>query len=340
MKKIKIGIAGYGVVGKKRRAFIEKNKKMEIVAVSDILFKTDGTFPDGILFYKDYRKLFKLDIDAIFICLPNKYASEATILSLKNNLHTFCEKPPGKNVKEIKNIIKIEKKYPHLKLKYGFNHRYHDSFIEAKKIINSKKYGDIINIRAVYGKSAIIPFKGGWRSKRSQAGGGILLDQGIHILDMILHFVDEILEIKSFVSNSYWNHDVEDNVYALLKDKNNKTVMLHSTATEWQHKFRLEITLESCLIEMSGILSGSKSYGDEKLTLIKKLKQNKNNPNASKIKKYKVDYSWQREIDEFAEIILKNKIIENGNSADALNVMNIIERIYKSDTKWRKKYIN
>ena len=340
MKIIKIGIAGYGVVGKKRRVFIEKNKNMKIVAVSDILFKKNGKFADGILYYKDYKKLFELDIDAIFICLPNKYASEATILSLKNNLHTFCEKPPGKNVKEIKNIIKIEKNYPHLKLKYGFNHRYHDSFIEAKKIVNSKKYGDIINIRAVYGKSAIIPFEGGWRSKRSQAGGGILLDQGIHILDMILHFLDNITEIKSFVSNSYWNHNVEDNVYALLKDKKNRTVILHSTATEWQHKFRLEITLTSCLIEISGILSGSKSYGDEKLTLIRKLEQNKNNPNASKMKKFKVDYSWQREINEFAEIILKNKKVNDGNSNDALRVMNIIERIYKADTKWKKKYIN
>ena len=340
MKIIKIGIAGYGVVGKKRRVFIEKNKNMKIVAVSDILFKKNGKFADGILYYKDYKKLFELDIDAIFICLPNKYASEATIFSLKNNLHTFCEKPPGKNVKEIKNIIKIEKNYPHLKLKYGFNHRYHDSFIEAKKIVNSKKYGDIINIRAVYGKSAIIPFEGGWRSKRSQAGGGILLDQGIHILDMILHFLDNITEIKSFVSNSYWNHNVEDNVYALLKDKKNRTVILHSTATEWQHKFRLEITLTSCLIEISGILSGSKSYGDEKLTLIRKLEQNKNNPNASKMKKFKVDYSWQREINEFAEIILKNKKVNDGNSNDALRVMNIIERIYKADTKWKKKYIN
>ena len=340
MKIIKIGIAGYGVVGKKRRVFIEKNKNMKIVAVSDILFKKNGKFADGILYYKDYKKLFELDIDAIFICLPNKYASEATILSLKNNLHTFCEKLPDKNVQEIKNIITIALNSPHLKLKYRFNHRYHDSFIEAKKIVNSKKYGDIINIRAVYGKSAIIPFEGGWRSKRSQAGGGILLDQGIHILDMILHFLDNITEIKSFVSNSYWNHNVEDNVYALLKDKKNRTVILHSTATEWQHKFRLEITLTSCLIEISGILSGSKSYGDEKLTLIRKLEQNKNNPNASKMKKFKVDYSWQREINEFAEIILKNKKVNDGNSNDALRVMNIIERIYKADTKWKKKYIN
>ena len=340
MKKIKVAIAGYGVVGKKRSLFIEKNKNMKLIAVSDILFKKDGKFPNGVLFYKNYKKLFKLGIDAIFICLPNKHASEATVLSLSNNLHTFCEKPPGKNVQEIKNIIKTEKKHPHLKLKYGFNHRYHDSFIDAKKIINSKKYGDIVNIRAVYGKSAIIPFEGGWRSKRSQAGGGILLDQGIHILDMILHFVDEISEIKSFVSNSYWNHDVEDNVYALLKDKKNRTVILHSTATEWQHKFRLEITLSSSLIELSGILSGSKSYGDEKLTLIRKLKQSKNNPSASKIKKYKVDYSWKREIDEFAEIILKNKKVIDGNSNDAFKVMSIIERIYKADNEWKNKYIN
>ncbi len=337
MAKIKLGIAGYGVVGKKRREFIEKNKNFELVAISDIKFTKKKKINKKIIYLKHYKDLFNLQIDAIFICLPNKYASEATCLALKNDLHVFCEKPPGRNTKEIKDIINIEKNRPKLKLKYGFNHRYHNSFIEAKKIINSKKYGDIINLRAVYGKSAIIPFEGGWRSNRLEAGGGILLDQGIHILDMILNFLDEITEIKSFISNSYWNHDVEDNAYAMLKDKKNRIAIIHSTATEWQHKFRLEITLNSCLIELFGILSGSKSYGDEEFRLIKRLKQNKSNPKISLRKRYYVDHSWKREIDEFADIIVKNKKVKNGNSKQALKVMEIIEKIYKADPMWKKK---
>ena len=79
--------------------------------------------------------------------------------------------------------------------------------------------GKIINLRGVYGKSKVIPFSGGWRSKRELAGGGILLDQGIHMLDLMRLFCGEFVEVKSYVSNDYWKHDVEDNAYALLKDE-------------------------------------------------------------------------------------------------------------------------
>ncbi len=337
MKILRVGIAGFGVVGKRRKIFIDQNNKLKIVAISDITFKEELNQRNDIFFLKNYKSLFHYDLDIIFICLPNKFASEATILALKKNVHIFCEKPPAKNLNDLKKVIKVKERYPKLKLKYGFNHRYHDSFIQANRIISSKKYGKLINIRAVYGKSAIIPNTGGWRSKKSEAGGGILLDQGIHILDMILFFMDDIDKIKSFVSNDYWKHDVEDNVYTLLKDKKNRVAILHSTATEWQHKFRLELTLSECLIELSGILSGSKSYGNEEFKLINKLQQNKNNPRINIKKRYLKDHSWKREVDEFVQIVSQNKRVENGNSKQAYKVMNIIDKIYKADNDWIRK---
>ena len=337
MKILRVGIAGFGVVGKRRKIFIDQNNKLKIVAISDITFKEELNQRNDIFFLKNYKSLFHYDLDIIFICLPNKFASEATILALKKNVHIFCEKPPAKNLNDLKKVIKVKERYPKLKLKYGFNHRYHDSFIQANRIISSKKYGKLINIRAVYGKSAIIPNTGGWRSKKSEAGGGILLDQGIHILDMILFFMDDIDKIKSFVSNDYWKHDVEDNVYTLLKDKKNRVAILHSTATEWQHKFRLELTLSECLIELSGILSGSKSYGNEEFKLINKLQQNKSNPRINIKKRYLKDHSWKREVDEFVQIVSQNKRVENGNSKQAYKVMNIIDKIYKADNDWIRK---
>ncbi len=337
MKILRVGIAGFGVVGKRRKIFIDQNNKLKIVAISDITFKEELNQRKDIFFLKNYKSLFHYDLDIIFICLPNKFASEATILALKKNVHIFCEKPPAKNLNDLKKVIKVKERYPKLKLKYGFNHRYHDSFIQANRIISSKKYGKLINIRAVYGKSAIIPNTGGWRSKKSEAGGGILLDQGIHILDMILFFMDDIDKIKSFVSNDYWKHDVEDNVYTLLKDKKNRVAILHSTATEWQHKFRLELTLSECLIELSGILSGSKSYGNEEFKLINKLQQNKSNPRINIKKRYLKDHSWKREVDEFVQIVSQNKRVENGNSKQAYKVMNIIDKIYKADNDWIRK---
>jgi len=337
-KKLKIGIAGYGVVGKRRRQFIDEHPNLVTTAVSDISFRKNGAMPDGVKFYNTYEGLFNEKLDVLFVSLPNYLAAEATIAGLEHGLHVFCEKPPGRTVQDIKKVIEIEKKNPHLKLKYGFNHRYHASVKEAKKVIESNQYGEIINIRGVYGKSNIIPFDKGWRSERKYAGGGILLDQGIHMLDMIRYFAGDFEEIKSFVSNSYWHHDVEDNAYAIMRNRQGCVAMLHSTATQWQHKFRLEITLKDALLELSGILSGTKSYGDERMKIIPKKDGSAIGSFLEITNSYLNDNSWQCEIDEFADIIVNNKEVENGNSTDALKVMELLFNIYCADSSWRAAF--
>jgi len=337
-KKLRVGVAGYGVVGKRRRQFVDVNSNMITVAVSDIDFNREGTASDGVKFYPAYQGLFNEELDVLFVSLPNFLAAEATIAGLEHGLHVFCEKPPGRTVQDIKKVIEIEKKNPHLKLKYGFNHRYHASVKEAKKVIESNQYGEIINIRGVYGKSNIIPFDKGWRSERKYAGGGILLDQGIHMLDMIRYFAGDFEEIKSFVSNSYWHHDVEDNAYAIMRNRQGCVAMLHSTATQWQHKFRLEITLKDALLELSGILSGTKSYGDERMKIIPKKDGSSIGSFLEITNSYLNDNSWQCEIDEFADIIVNNKEVENGNSVDALKVMELLFNIYCADSSWREAF--
>jgi len=337
-QKLKVGIAGYGVVGKRRRQFVDLNASMITVAVSDSNFEQEGTAPDGVKFYPTYQGLFKEKLDVIFVSLPNYLAAEATIAGLERGLHIFCEKPPGRTVQDIRDVIAVEKKQPHLKLKYGFNHRYHESVQEAKKVIESGQYGEIINLRGIYGKSSIIPFDKGWRAEREYAGGGILLDQGIHMLDMICHFAGEFEEVKSFVSNSYWHHDVEDNAYAIMRNRDGCVAMLHSTATQWQHKFRLEITLRDALLELSGILSGTKSYGDERMKIIPKKDGSSIGSFLETTNSYLDDKSWQREIDEFADIIINNKTVESGNSAEALRVMELVYKIYCADERWQKEF--
>lgn len=338
MAKLKVGIAGYGVVGKRRKAYIDMNPHLSTIAVSDASFSDDGTFQDGVQYFDNYEKLFQLPIDVLFVSLPNYLAAAATIGALENGLHVFCEKPPGRDVKEIERVIKVEAQNPHLKLKYGFNHRYHDSVVEAKKIIDCGKYGEVINIRGIYGKSSIIPFDTGWRSERKYAGGGILLDQGIHMLDMVRYFAGDFEEIKSFVSNDYWRHDVEDNAYAIMRNKNGCVAMIHSTATQWQHKFRLEITLRDALLELTGILSGSKSYGEEKLKIVPRNNGSDVGSFHEITNSYLVDNSWREEIDEFAELIIQDKRVDNGTSTDALKVMEMVYRIYLADEKWEEAF--
>ena len=168
------------------------------------------------------------------------------------------------------------------------------------------------------------------------SGGGILLDQGVHMLDIFRYFCGDFNEIKSFISNNYWGHDVEDNAYAIMRDKKGRVAVIHSSATQWQHSFRLEITFQNGFLELSGILSGSKSYGQEKLLIVPKQDNSIVGSLSGTTIQYLDDTSWNDEINEFAELIIKNKKVKQGTSHDALKVMELIYEIYKADKCWDK----
>jgi predicted dehydrogenase len=336
-RKLTVGIAGYGVVGKRRRQFIDKHPHLKTVAVCDQKFNKSKIMSDDLHYFSNYKDLLNYPLDIIFVSLPNYLACEVTVAALEKGMHVFCEKPPGREVSDIKKVISAEKHNPELVLKYGFNHRYHDSVREALRIIKSKELGEIVNLRGVYGKSKIIPFSGAWRAKREYAGGGILLDQGIHMVDLMRLFCGEFNEVKSFISDDYWNEDVEDNAFAIMRDNKGRIAMLHSSATQWQHRFSLHITLSEGYLELRGILTGSKSYGQEKLAIGRR-SDSVVGVLQEEVISYLEDNSWRDEINSFADAILNKDKIKFGGSKDALETMKLVYRIYYADPRWRKKY--
>jgi predicted dehydrogenase len=338
---LKVGIAGYGVVGQRRHQVIEEHPDLHTVAVCDQLFGQAGADrPAGdIPHLSDFRSLLEQELDVLFVCLPNDLAPLVTIEGLKRGLHVFCEKPPGRTVEDIERVIECEKQFPHLKLKYGFNHRYHDSVRDALAMVQSNELGRIINLKGVYGKSKFISFghHSDWRIQRSVAGGGILLDQGIHMVDLMRLFAGEFNEVSSFVSNAYWRHDVEDNAYALIRSEDGAVAMLHSSATQWRHRFHLDITLERGAIILSGILTGSKSYGAEELIIARSGDDDTGDPDEE-TRLYEEDASWAREIADFAGAIINGDEVTEGSSEDALKTMQLVYRIYCADEEWRDRW--
>ena len=143
--------------------------------------------------------------------------------------------------------------------------------------------------------------------------------------------------MHSFVSNSVWNHDVEDNAYALMRTGDGKVAMLHSSASQWRHRFGLEITLTKGALTLTGILSGSKSYGDETLTIQRTTGDDRGDPDEE-TRDYDQDLSWTDEVAEFAEAVLKDTPILNGSSEDALNTMKLVYQIYCADPDWKTKW--
>ncbi|CCQ75480.1 Gfo/Idh/MocA family protein [Magnetospira sp. QH-2] len=338
--KLNVGIAGYGIVGRRRREVIDARSDMHTVAVCDQTMDGEGVYEDGVRHYTTFERLLEAepDLDILFVCLSNDVNPAATIGGLEHGLHVFCEKPPGRDVADIVRVMDVEKKYPDLRLQYGFNHRYHDSVRDALTLVQSGELGRVINLRGVYGKSQLITFnQTSWRTQRDLAGGGVLLDQGIHMVDLLRLFAGEFTDIHSFVDNGYWGHDVEDNAYALMRTDDGIVAMVHSSATQWRHRFNLEITLQKGSVTLSGILSGSKSYGTETLTVARVGDDDRGDPREETIR-YNRDPSWTDEVAEFAAAITEKRPVANGSSHDALKTMELVYGIYCADPEWKARW--
>lgn len=321
------GILGYGKMGKIRYDIIAKNPEHTVTKISE---RRNCRFPEGVEIVTNYQDIINdKNIDAVLICSPNSLIKKYVIKCLDYGKHVFSEKPPGINSTEVLEMMKAEKRNPGLKLMFGFNHRHHESVIRAKRLIDSGKYGKLLWMRGRYGKSVSPDFKEDWRSKRKLAGGGILLDQGIHMLDLFLMMCGDFDEVKAIVSNIYWMSDIEDNVFAIFRNRQGQVASLHSTMTQWRHLFSVEMFLEKGYITINGLLTSSRSYGEEAMTVA----INRTEPPSATWTEeedtiYKIDTSWRTEFDIFINSIINDEEVPVANTRDALKLMRLVDKIY------------
>jgi len=329
MKKINIGIAGYGKMGKIREESFLKSKDVKLISVFDIEQKKANN--DNIHFCESYQELIESNIDAVFVATYVNIAAEYVFRALEAGKHVFCEKPPAMNHDELKNIQEFQKNSNQI-LKYGFNHRLHYSVIEAKKIIKESSMGKLLWMRGVYGKAGSIDFHLNWRNYKQFSGGGILMDQGIHMLDLFRYFTDDEFDcLASYMDAIYWDIEHEDNAFLILQSNSGVLSTLHSSANQWRHKFLLEMTFENGYINLDGILSSTGSYAPERLIYgyreLEDISKAMGKPTQN-VSYFESDNSWELELDEFINAVRGNSTIHNGSLNDAVEVMKLMDKIY------------
>ncbi len=323
-------------MGRIRETSILESNDAKLISIYDIT--NHKPHNNSIIFCNTYEELLKTDIDAVIVSAYVSVAAEYVIRALNAGKHVFCEKPPSMTSKEMLEVIKVEKRTGKV-LKYGFNHRFHYSVMEAKKIINDGSLGGMLWMRGVYGKAGSIDFHDNWRNYKNYSGGGILLDQGIHMLDLFRYFSDDEFEcLSSHLSTSFWDIECEDNAFLTLKSNHNVFATLHSSATQWKHKFLLEMAFENGYINLDGILSSTRSYAPETMIVGKREFEDvtfaMGKPKES-ITYYEYDKSWDLELKEFIDAVNGVSIINNGTSGDALEIMKLTDFIYtNSDIKY------
>jgi len=315
-----IGIIGSeGKIGKKRYEICKKNDNIDNIELYDIKLERD---------YIDLINDNNSNIDAVFICVPHTLVAEVTINCIKKGLHIFCEKPPAISLEE---MLKINSEYKKNKvLMYGFNHRYLKHIQKAKEIIDSNILGDILYIRGIYGKT----YLENWRADKKYGGKGILLSQGIHMIDLFRYLSGKEFNVNGGFIGHHNKQWYEDNVMCILESEDKKIgVSYQSSCILKKNTFNMNIGFENGYIEIDGLsCSSTKSFGfPDKITIgYSDNEEFYGNPKTETFYygEESGKNSWNIEVNNFIDTILNNKVDYECNINDAVSVMKIIEEIY------------
>lgn len=298
---MKIALVGYGKHGKRWEKVLKER---------GVLY--------GV-FTRNYIDIPLHDIDAVIIATPHKYLSSISEDFLRAGKHVLCEKPGAMSSIQIKNNMELAKKKG-LTYMIGYNYRFHDGFIKARKLYEKGEIGDLLFIRATHGFGGRSGYEKEWRINKEMGGGGHLHDQGVHMIDMCKSFMGKIDKVQGMRADTYWGSGTEDNAFVLLKS-GKVIASIHSSLTQWKRKHTFEIygTKGYLIVEGLGM-----RYGEpEKLIVGKRTKD----PDVVKEKVITcdpiADHSLERELKEF--------LSGHSNDQEAYETLNILEEVYAKD---------
>ncbi len=332
MKKIRTVIIGMGRMGVTRYEAMMRHGGFEIVAVCDTNEKLLAGY-DAKKYLEWKSCIEEVKPEVVIVCTFNRVIPDIVCYALEKKIVVFSEKPPGRTLQDAERMRDVQKQTGTV-LKFGFNHRMHNSVIEAKALIDSGLLGDVVCIRGVYGKAGNPNFIKEWRNNPELSGGGILLDQGIHMLDLMCYLTDSDAHVLgSKVDNLVWKDlQTEDSAFAMLETDKGQLLSLHSNAIQWRHKFDMDIICTSGYVALNGLLTSTRSYGVESITYYKKDLETRTG-RLGKPREYTMcfdeDCSWALEMAEFYDAVVKGKEIKNGLPEEAVRVMRLIDAVYR-----------
>ena len=317
-----VGIIGCGLIGQKRAKALGEGY---LVACADINAAKAKALAgnSGVKVFSDWRRLLALpEVDIVIIATLHDSLAEITLAAIEAGKHVLVEKPAARNPVELEPVMATAERCG-VKVHVGFNHRYHRAFRKARELFEAGALGDLMFIRARYGHGGRIGYDKEWRAKPELSGGGELIDQGPHLIDLSRWFLGDFTEVQGFAHTYYWDMPVDDNGFMLLKTAKRQVAFLHASCTEWKNLFSMEIYGRDAKLEISGI---GGSYGVERLTYYKMLPEM--GPPETTTWEYPMgDDSWAVELAEFYEDIRLNRVPSVGLK-DAYEVLKVVEKIY------------
>lgn len=322
MKAAIIGAGRQG--GRLAKAIKESGDQVTVVVDIDMAKATALADAYGAAKYQDWKQGIKdKSVEAVVICTPNDTHAQIAIAALRKGKHVLVEKPIARNAKEAKKIVKAAIKSKG-KIKSAFNHRYHPGVAFAKKVLDSGELGKILFIRCRYGTTGREGYETDWRMNPEISGGGQLIDQGQHTLDLFRWFGGDLTEVMGYTDTLFWKVPVEDNVFATFRAKAGHLCMMHMSWTEWRNLFSFEVFGDKAYVKVEG-LGGS--YGKEKVI---RGKMDLNAPFKEEVTEFDgPDMSFHGEWKELVAAVNENREPQ-GSIQDGYAALEATAAIYKS----------
>jgi predicted dehydrogenase len=262
-------------------------------------------------------------IQAVVVATMHDALAPVTRLALEAGKHVLVEKPGARNIAEFGPVEKKAAETGKI-LKVGFNHRFHPAIWKAHELVQSGALGSLMFIRGFYGHGGRLGYEKEWRAQPERSGGGELIDQGMHLIDLSRWFLGDFAQIESHIGTYFWDMPVEDNVFLMMHTAAGQSAWLHASWSEWKNCFRLEIYGKNGKLLIEGL---GRSYGVERLTHYM-MKSDMKPPECASWEFPGEDESWAREWDNFRTAILKGVPV-CGDGKDGLEALRIVERVYE-----------
>ena len=230
-KAFGIGVIGCGLIGSKRAAALAPGGVL--IACADINLPRSEKLANiyDACALSDWKELLKIpEIDVVVIATLHDSLAQITLAAIEAGKHVLVEKPGARCAAELEQVILACKKYDS-KVRVGFNHRYHRSLQKAKSLISAGALGELMFIRARYGHGGRVGYDKEWRSDPKLSGGGELIDQGPHLIDLSRWFLGDFTQVQGYAHTYYWDMPVDDNSFMLLKTQANQAAFLHVSCT-------------------------------------------------------------------------------------------------------------
>jgi predicted dehydrogenase len=318
-----VGVVGVGLIGQKRIAACANAFRLRAVFDLDHAAAARISASHDVVAEQSLDALLaRGDVDVVVVATTHDQLATVSRRAVDEGMHVLIEKPGGVSSLELESLATFARERDRI-VRVGFNHRFHPSLLKARELVERDEYGSLLWIRGRYGHGGRPGYATEWRADRAVSGGGELVDQGSHLIDLVRYLVGDAALAFAELPTLFWPMTVEDNAFFALRPAAGGFAWLHASWTEWKNTFCLEVTLERAKIEING-LGGS--YGTERLTLYE-MRPEMGPPISTDWDWPAVDESWKAEMDDFASAVRGGRSI-GASIDDAVEVLKIIEQAY------------